>query len=509
MHKSQSRYKHVVVGSHCPSFVDYVSVLRGNNIVVERELLARIRRARETYLSEARKKPVYGFSTGLGGLQDRRVHYTYDRLLLEHASGVGIPLDEDVSKLVLFTRIIQLSRGYSPIRPQVVEYLVELLVKGIVPVIPRYGSVGASGDLAPLSHLILAAIGRGYVWYKGTIQSSNKVLQEEGIEPIHLESGEALSLINGTSYSTGVLVYSILRLYALLKIWSNIISTSIELATSNTEHYCREVFSIKKHYYPKVVLEDIEKICVESRRNNTDRVLQDPYSLRCIPQVFSSLYTSLSHAAGIALKEACSPSDNPIVVGSRVAHQCSFHGVHIAQASDYLAISLSLFANCAERRIEHLLRAGPRDNPYLGEPDSPTGFMLAQYTAASRTAYIRHLASPHSVHSIPTSGLQEDFVPMASNSATRLLDIIDALLDVAAVELAITSRLAYLRGVELTNYIDIYAIAEKYYEHPLSDIIETARRTIEEKIEELLKKSESFIAMVNELDKLLGIEKNN
>jgi len=494
--------QHILIKSSCPSLADYVLVLRKNKISLDKKVLGSMEIARNSYLEEARKRPIYGFSTGLGGLQTRKVSYTYDRLLLEHASGVGIPLNEDASRLVLFTRIVQLSRGYSPVRPQVVEYLAELLSRDIVPVIPRYGSVGASGDLAPLSHLVLAAMGRGYVWYNGKIFPSREILQREGIRPIQLQEGEALSLINGTSYSVGVLLYSLLCVYALFRIWLDIIATSIKLSTFNTEHYCREVYAVKKHSYPRTLLGDIDKVCEEDIGEGARRskeALQDPYSIRCIPQVVSSTYTSILHTAEIALREACSPADNPIVIGSRVVHQCSFHGIHVAQVSDYLAISLSTFANCAERRIEHLLESSPRSKPYLGEEDSPSGFMLAQYTAASRAAYIRHLASPHSIHSIPTSGLQEDFVPMSANASVRLLDLIDALLDIAAVELAVTSRLAYLRGIELSKYREVYSVVKKYYERPLSDTIELARRTIEEKIEELLKTSRSFLELASSI----------
>ncbi|MET1101472.1 MAG: aromatic amino acid ammonia-lyase [Pyrodictiaceae archaeon] len=471
----------------CPNLEFYRSILLGAHIKACPEILHDLALARDTYLKTISKRRVYGASTGVGALQSLEISHTEKtelRLILEHAAGVGRYLDEEPSRMVLTVRIVQLSRGYSPVRPQVLEKLIEYLAHGIIPALPVYGSVGASGDLVPLAHMVYTYMGKGKVWYRGRLVDSALALREEGLEPLRLEKGEALSLINGTAFSTGVLIYVVLKLAALLRVWAEIAGISIGLSTCNPEHYQYRVASIKMHRYPNELLGIIEKLVEDYSDTKGCSIIQDPYSLRCTPQIFSAVYSSLEQAALIGLCEACSPTDNPIVMDGGVKHQCSFHGVHIALSADSLAIAMAVLANNAERRISQLLDKNTTrvETNFLGGPESPSGYMIAQYTAASRTALLRQIAAPYSVHNIPTSLLQEDVVSMSANASVRLLEGLNALIDVAAIELVLAARLAYLKGRSLPEQYKLVYDMVSRDDHAIAELIAVSRKIVEDAI---------------------------
>ncbi|MET1127873.1 MAG: aromatic amino acid ammonia-lyase [Thermoproteota archaeon] len=477
------------VSSGCPSLLDYARIASGCSVEIEEKVLEGVASSRSRYLEEVSRRKVYGYSTGVGALQGKAGEFDPEILLVEHASGVGGYLEEDAARAVMAVRIVQLSRGHSPVRRDVVEHLAEMLNRGVVPAIPIYGSVGASGDLAPLAHLALAATGRGRAWYGGRLLPAAEALEAAGLRPLRIERGEALSLINGTAFSTGLLLYSAAKLAALVTVWMRAIGLGVALSTCNLEHYEPETVQLKRHRYPETLLEELWRAASSLGRKGAgsgDR-LQDPYSLRCVPQVVGAFYVAWRHAAEVAVCEACSPSDNPVVTASGVRHQCSFHGVHVALAADYLAIAAAALANAAERRIAHLLASGPPGREFLGGGESPSGMMMAHYTAASRSAYIRQLAAPHSVHNIPTSELQEDYVSMSANAALRVLDVYDALLDIAAVELAVAARLALLWGVEVEGYGGVQEAVSNLGKATISEMVATARAALEAEVSNVVK----------------------
>ena len=466
----------VKVTDSCPTLLDYDLLARGARIELDGSALNRVAEAHRTYIAYAASHPVYGFSTGVGALQHKPVNYDQEVLVLEHAAGAGPYLDPDVARLVVVVRLVQLSRGRSPVRPVVIEFLAEMVNRGIVPAIPVYGSVGASGDLAPLAHLVLTATGRGQAFYRGKLVKAYEALKEEGLEPVRLEKGEALSLINGTAFSTAILIYSLLRLARLVDVWVEVVGIGLGLATYNPEHYSPEAFTVKAHRVPRQLAEKLWKAVSSVEHPFQGKRLQDPYSMRCFVQALTAFYQAWSHVAQVAVCEACSPSDNPVVADGRVIHQCSFHGINVGLAADYAAVAVAALANCAERRIAQLLERLD-SKPFLGDARSPHGLMIAHYTAASLTAMIRQQASPHTVHNIPTSGLQEDFVSMSSHAALRLLNTLDALETIAAIEALTVARLSHLLGVEPPGWLaDLAAEASKLGEVEVASLISSSRK---------------------------------
>ena len=478
----------VVVSDSCPTLPDAARVLLGCRVKVGEGVLGRVERARRVFEAAAERRPVYGVSTNVGGLLDTARSYGEEVLVREHAAGVGPYLNPEAAKLVVYVRLYQLSRGHSPVRPAVVKALEALLNSDVAPAIPVYGSVGASGDLAPLAHLAALLMGEGRAFVGGRLVEAWEALERAGVKPLRLETGEALSLINGTAFSTGVGLYALLQLRALVRAWSRVIGEALSLVTFNPEHYLPEAVRIKKHPVPEWLIEALAP-AGSAQGGNVGRRLQDPYSLRCTPQVLSAYAFVEEVAARILLCEACSPSDNPVVVGDNVRHQCSFHGIHVGLAVDQLALAMALLANAAERRIAQLLEIEPGGRRFLGDERSPHGMMIAHYTAAALTARLRQLASPHTVHSIPTSGLQEDLVSMSANAALRLLEGLDALKWIAAVEVATLARLAALHGTGLRTVPgDLTEQAKRLGDVPVSALLNAARRLIDRVVEEELRK---------------------
>ncbi len=474
------------VGEKCFTFIDAVKVMQGCSVRLNRQALARVENARRVYLEYASRRPVYGFSTGVGALQTARRSYTEETLLLEHAAGVGRYLPQEAVRIMLLVRLQQLLQGHSPVRPVVVERLAELLSNNVLPAVPVYGSVGASGDLAPLAHLALVLTGRGRAFLNGKVVNADYALRSVGLEPLRLETGEALSLINGTAYSVAVGLYVAARLLALLLEWSRVIGYGLALASRNPEHYQELVVDVKKHPKPPKMVKIIEDVVKRYWRSvSKRRGIQDPYSLRCTPMLLQSIYAMLKASVENLLCEACSPSDNPIVVGEKVVHQCGFHGITVAASLDTLALLMTYAANAAERRIAQYLDA-LSSNPFLGDDKSPHGLMIAHYTAASLTAELRSLAAPRTVHSIPTSGLQEDFVSMSAPAATRLLDMIELLELVAAIEAAVVVRLAQLSNLEVDGYGEASTLASRLGEIEVSQLITVAHKELKVKVREVL-----------------------
>ncbi len=472
----------VTVTGNCPSLLDYHRVLLNAKIVVDDAVVRTLEEVRSVYLKEAGRRRVYGFSTGVGALQTSSRTFSEETLILEHAAGVGKLLEPDLARLVVFVRIVQLTRGGSPVRPAVVERLVDLLNHGILPAIPAYGSVGASGDLAPLAHLALVLLGKGKAYYRGKLVDALDALRAEGLKPLSLEKGEALSLINGTAFSTALTIYALMRLASLVTLWVEVAGTSIGLATFNPEHYAEKVFTVKRHPLPDSLVKSFVTAVSSVNHPNKGRRLQDPYSLRCFVQALQTFCRVWRHVAEVALCEACSPSDNPVVAGGSVLHQCSFHGATIAAAADYLLVATAILANNAERRIAQLLERVD-EHPFLGDERSPHGLMIAHYTAAALTAKLRHLASPCTVHSIPTSGMQEDYVSMSSLSAVKLLEAVDLLEWITAIEALTAARLALLTGSKLKGWMSqLLSAAERVGVEPVSNLIATARRTVGERL---------------------------
>ncbi len=305
---------------------------------------------------------IYGVNTGgLGDLYNVTVNpedvakYSLE-MLIDHSTGVGDYAPDDWVRATMLIRAHQLSLGYSGIRGIVVERLIDFLNMKITPLIPRYGSVGASGDLAPLAHMALTLLGKGFVKYQGKVMPSAEALKLAGLEELRLSYKEALSLINGTSYSAAVASLGIWDSHKLLRAAVAVMALMIEASRASTTPLSVEANTTKLHKGEVEIARVMSELLNDSKNVNTSGRVQDPYSIRCIPQVLGSILDSLNWALHNVLNEANSVSDNPIIVNNNVYSTCHFHGQYIALSIDLLNMSLAVLGNLIERQIAQLLR---------------------------------------------------------------------------------------------------------------------------------------------------------
>jgi len=429
----------LLYGDECPrDLLDSIVGVAAGRARVDLALTVaeRLDDARARYTREASRRRVYGYCTGLGEMYEHEGHCGPEwehRILAEHAVQTGTPAPPLAVRAFLAVRLLQLSRGTAPVRSIVARRIAEALNHGITPVIPLYGSVGASGDLAPSAHAFLCLYyGEGAAIHGGTRMSCSEALERAGLQPLPLEPGEALALINNTAWSTGLAILAIWLVEYGFRESLSAARVSLETARCNPEHYSPIIAKLRPSRGLQRVLEALEGVQCPGGR------LQDPYSLRCIPLIYGAVRDALDHARLLVEAEACSSTENPAVCGEGVLHWCGFHSVQVGLAADYARIAVSHLANTIERRIAQLMRSEITGlPPFLASPDSSVGAMMAHYTAASLAGLLRQYASPASVHSLPTSGLQEDVVPQSPNSAILLGRAAVMLLRLVALERAV------------------------------------------------------------------------
>lgn len=404
----------------------------------------------------ARHEPVYGVNTGFGKLAraripDDQLRDLQRRLLLSHAAGVGPPLPDAVVRLVLILKANGLARGYSGVRPVVVQRLLDFANAGMLPVVPERGSVGASGDLAPLAHLCLPLIGEGEVRMNGERMPAAEGLRRAGLAPVVLAAKEGLALINGTQVSAALALVNFLRAERLFRAALAIGALSVDAAMGSDTPFDARLHELRGQpgqiraaavYRALLAGSGIRA----SHRTGDDRV-QDPYSLRCQPQVMGAAIDTLRHAAQVLAREANAVSDNPLVFADRgeIVSGGNFHAEPVALAADHLAVAIAEAGAIAERRVALLIDASFSTLPpfLVAEPGLNSGFMIAQVTAAAAASENKSLAHPASVDSLPTSANQEDHVSMAAFAARRLGAMNDNLRTILAIEF-----LAAAQGVD-------------------------------------------------------------
>ncbi len=381
----------------------------------------------------AEERVCYGINTGFGAFANRiissdQVHQLQYNLVRSHTCGIGDPLPDEIVKRILLLKINSLALGHSGIRPEVVDVLIEMFNKQVYPVIPERGSVGASGDLAPLAHLALAVIGEGEATHNGKILEGSAVLDAIGMQPVALEAKEGLALLNGTQVSAALAIEGLLQADTLLQSSIVIGALSVEgLAGSHTPfddriHQARNMpGQIDVAAAFRSLLGDSE---IMQSHADCDRV-QDPYSLRCMPQVFGATLNTLRHASDILSAELNGVSDNPLIFGDDVLSGGNFHAEPLAMICDFMSIAVAELGNISERRIDLMeRRINPSLNMFLtAEPGLESGFMIAHVSAAALASENKTLAHPASIDSIPTSAGQEDHVSMAPWAGLKLLRI--------------------------------------------------------------------------------------
>lgn len=410
--------------------------------------LGRVRRSRAVIEGLiAHGETAYGVNTGFGSLASERIPAAdltqlQHNLVLSHAAGTGEPLPDDVVRLILVLKIASLAQGYSGVRPQTLRALQALLREGVYPVIPGQGSVGASGDLAPLAHLSAVLLGVGTVRHQGRVQSARRGLEIAGIAPLRLAAKEGLALLNGTQVSTAL---ALAGLFAIENVFAAALLTgamSVDAMKGSDAPFDARIHAVRRQPGQIEVAAQLRSLLRGSRIRashvDCSRV-QDPYSLRCQPQVMGACLDLLRTAAATLLREANAVTDNPLVFArdGEVLSGGNFHAEPVAFAADQLALSIAEVGSIAERRIALLVDTKMSGLPaYLvANSGVNSGFMVAQVTAAALASENKSLAHPASVDSIPTSANQEDHVSMATYAARRLLAMAGNAAGIIAIEL--------------------------------------------------------------------------
>ena len=405
--------------------------------------------------------PAYGINTGFGKLAQTRVADTdletlQKNLILSHAVGVGEPLSADVVRLIVALKIASLARGYSGIRSSVVQTLLDIYNAGIIPWIPAKGSVGASGDLAPLSHMTLTLIGKGQAFYQGELMPAADALHRAGITPVVLAAKEGLALINGTQVSAALALHGLFMARVLFRTAVLAGAMSVDAAKGSDapfDHRVHEIRGLPGQIYAanlyRTLMADSE---IRQSHIVNDSKVQDPYSLRCQPQVMGAVHDLLSQAEQTLLTEANAVTDNPLVFPAangqpeQVISGGNFHAQPVAFAADVLALAIAETGSLSERRIALLIDQSISGLPafLVPSPGLNSGFMIAHVTAAALASENKTYAHPASVDSLPTSANQEDHVSMATFAGRRLKDMLNNTATIVGIEL-----LCAAQGVDL------------------------------------------------------------
>ena len=389
-------------------------------------------------------RPIYGITTGFGSLCNISIDHDslaqlQRNLVMSHACGTGERVPSEVVRLILLLKIQSLAYGHSGVQLATVEWLVEFYNHDILPVVYQQGSLGASGDLAPLAHMSLPLLGLGEVEFRGEVRPAADVLREMGWEPIELKSKEGLALLNGTQVMSAFGVWSVIRARQLSE-WADCIGAlSLDAFDGRIEPFCDEVHLIRPHKGQLTTARNFRRLLEGSELITREKThVQDPYSFRCIPQVHGASKDTIDYVESVLTTEINSATDNPTVFPDEdmVVSAGNFHGQPIALAMDFLAIALAELGNISERRIYKLI-SGTRGLPsfLVAKPGLNSGFMIPQYTAASIVSQTKGLCMPASVDSIPSSQGQEDHVSMGSNAATKLYRVVCNTERVLAIEL--------------------------------------------------------------------------
>lgn len=397
----------------------------------------------------------YGINTGFGSLcdiriSDDKIEQLQKNLVVSHACGMGDTVPPEIVKLMLLLKVRNMSYGYSGVSLELVERLADLYNLKLYPQVFQLGSLGASGDLAPLAHLSLPLLGLGKVSNGSEFISADKILSSHGLNPIQLYAKEGLALLNGTQFSLAYGIYGVINAERIYHLCNEIAACSIDAFNCDIAPFDKNIHEIRPHHgqikCAKAIRTHLENSeIISSKKNN----VQDPYSFRCIPQVHGASYQAIAHAKNVLETELNSVTDNPniFVDETKILSGGNFHAQPLALVMDYLALALSELGSIMERRI-YLLLSGKRGlPPFLAkDPGINSGMMILQYTAASIVSQNKQLCSPASIDSITSSNGQEDHVSMAANAGTKLYRIVDNLKRLLAIELTVSAQALSFRA---------------------------------------------------------------
>ncbi|MFG0253461.1 MAG: histidine ammonia-lyase [Phycisphaerales bacterium JB038] len=462
------------------TIAEVVAVARGRRAVELTEAARQSLRAARAVVEETidAGRVIYGLNTGFGSLSRQRVEPAGIRdlqrnLIRSHCAGVGEPLPEEIVRAMMLILAASLSRGHSGVRVELVELIVGALNRGVTPQVPERGSVGASGDLAPLAHIAAALMGEGEAAYEGVVGTGAEALQRAGLRPLPLDAKEGLALINGTHLMTALAALTISDLGNVFDAALAASALSLDACLATDAFLDPRLHEVRNQPGQREVARRLRRLIegseiVRSHRDDDPRV-QDPYSLRCTPQVLGAALDALGHSTAVVEQELGGVTDNPLVfpvepadwVEGRIISGGNFHGMPLALALDLLGIATAYIAGISERRLYFLLAASDEQNPinpYLSpQPGLHSGLMIAQYTAAACCNEIQTLSTPASVANIPTSAGMGDYNSFGPNAGFQARRAVDLALHVVAIELLCSSEaLEYHRprrsgvGVERT-----------------------------------------------------------
>ncbi|MCL5786191.1 MAG: histidine ammonia-lyase [Candidatus Thermoplasmatota archaeon] len=430
----------------------------GQEVRTTKEALQRLRKNRESLekLLES-GKTVYGVNTGFGSLYNVKVPQDkigelQMNLIRSHASGVGEPLSREYVRAMMTIRANTFLYAHSAVSENLLQSLLDLINKGLVPYVPEIGSVGASGDLAPLSHVALSLAGEGEFLKDGKRYRSAAVLKENGLAPYKFSYKEGVAFINGTAAISGILAVEIARACDLIKLSAISAAISFSALRGNAAAYTKWAVESRNHAGQAKISRVMRELLAESGEGAR---IQDPYSLRCIPQVHGAVLDTLEYARNVLEIEMNSATDNPLVKDGEVISAGNFHGEPVAFACDFLAIALTDLGNICERRTALLVDKNMSGLPAFLTRDSglSSGYMIPQYVSAALCNYNKTLAHPASVDTIPTSASQEDHVSMGMTAALKLSRIVANLKKIIAIELLLSIQAAEVAGVPLGNVL--------------------------------------------------------
>ncbi|WP_123026825.1 histidine ammonia-lyase [Mycolicibacterium stellerae] len=451
----------VVVGVGPVTFADVVAVARHDaRVSISPDALDAVAASRVHIEALAEQPtPVYGVSTGFGALASRHIPHEsrtqlQRSLIRSHAAGTGAEVEREVIRAMMLLRLSTLTTGRTGVRTETAQAYADLLSAGLTPVVYEYGSLGCSGDLAPLAHVALAVMGEGHVRSSdGALKPSAEAMAEHGLTPVTFAEKEGLALINGTDGMLGQLVLGLTDLHNLFRLADIAAAMSVEGLLGTDRVFADDLQRLRPHPGQAVSAANINRMLagsaiVASHRGDDCTRVQDAYSLRCAPQVAGAARDTADHARAVAERELASVVDNPVItLDGRVESNGNFHGAPVAYVLDFLSIVVADLASISERRTDRFLDAARSHglNPFLADdPGVDSGHMITQYTQAAIVSELKRLAAPASVDSIPSSAMQEDHVSMGWSAARKLRRGIDGLTQVLAIEV-----LNAARGIEL------------------------------------------------------------
>ncbi len=441
--------EYIVLSGNDLTFDQFINAVRnGCQVMLSEDAGVKVIKARESiHRALSSKRVIYGLTTGFGALSDvviskEQTKQLQKNILMSHAAGVGDYLDEETARATLLLKMNDFAKGHAGIKLETLKTLVEMFNKGVYPLMPGKGSVGASGDLAPLAHMALVLVGQGQAFFKGSVLSGKVAMDEAGIPLVDLDAGEGLALINGTQVMTAIGAITVCDATNILKMADIAAGMSLEVLLASNVELDKKIHDVRPHPGQIISADNLRRIIrnseIVSSHKDCSRV-QDAYSIRCCPQVHGASIDVLHYVRRVLEIEMNAATDNPLIFPEtdQIISGGNFHGQPVALALDFLAIGLSEIANISERRTERLVNPQLSGLPAFLIKDAGlnSGFMIAQYTAAALVSENKVLAHPASVDSIPTSANKEDHVSMGTVAARKCREVLKNAEHVISIEL--------------------------------------------------------------------------